>query len=557
MKSSVTKIFNLKYYKRPKDGEPGSMLVIEGSPVSVPCSASGALSVSPQSLTARCYVVKGNEVDGGWTFAIHNSSAGCSLTLSDDASRSFTKIITLQSVSVDSASVIIRASKGSAVLFGQIQVIKVRQGKDGTGVGARGPYIPPPMPWSKYDDNYTFESGSSGEDRIDIVLADQPNADGSYNAYACKKTHVKKSVFSSSNGNGAYYSPAGDSVNWDYSNHYTFIATDLLLANKSYIGNLSVGSTRLYDSDGRIVGLLVSPSEADEIPSIGVQLPFFMGGVYDPETRSFSGGQPLSAIDINGRHYFGGLTGRHIEIDPVSKSMYFFDDSGNMVSRFTGDEISKDDISNLVAYSYRSANIINLLGPAVSFTDYHNGSPYTALNVSPKVSGSLVLKIPKLRLYAKRADDSFASNADSSAAIKITFNLYRVNKSVETLMVTRSVENRCNAATGVLQRYVTTDAIEEHVPCSSSLSYRLETIVQVSFNKGTAATHSASVEIADTGAEFSLEASPQSISNHYGRNGFCVSSDGSNYAFFYFDSSKVLHAKCVANGKTVFDSGNN
>ena len=110
------------------------------------------------------------------------------------------------------------------------------RGKDGAP-GARGAVVRQFGDYAKLPDGTAFESGHTGEQYVDVV---QVRQGAQVQFYQCKQPHTKS----------ADKAPAADSEWWELGMYQGFIATDLLLAERSLIKNLQVENVVGRDANG-------------------------------------------------------------------------------------------------------------------------------------------------------------------------------------------------------------------------------------------------------------------------------------------------------------------
>lgn len=110
------------------------------------------------------------------------------------------------------------------------------RGKDGVP-GARGAVVRQFGDYAKLPDGTAFESGHTGEQYVDVV---QVRQGAQVQFYQCKQPHTKS----------ADKAPAADSEWWELGMYQGFIATDLLLAERSLIKNLQVENVVGRDANG-------------------------------------------------------------------------------------------------------------------------------------------------------------------------------------------------------------------------------------------------------------------------------------------------------------------
>ena len=110
------------------------------------------------------------------------------------------------------------------------------RGKDGAP-GTRGVAVRFLGDYDKLSPSTAFESGHTGEQYVDVV---QVRQGAQVQFYQCKQPHTKS----------ADKAPAADSEWWELGMYQGFIATDLLLAERSLIKNLQVENVVGRDANG-------------------------------------------------------------------------------------------------------------------------------------------------------------------------------------------------------------------------------------------------------------------------------------------------------------------
>lgn len=233
-----------------------------------------------------------------------------------------------------------------------------REGAQGT----RGVFVPPPMLWEDYPDNYEFLPGAAGDERLDVVLHGSPAAaTGLIPSYECVKKHRKSVSLEPGNPDND-----GWKTYWKKSSSMGFLATKVLLADTANIGLTSTQAVRVYDNStpAKIVGELSGCSEPK--PLMSTQggsssqtsdnmryLPLWLGGEMN-KNGTFAK-NPTFAVDKNGMAFIGGFSsGRRIFIDPnnkgsdgkVSPRITLFDADGNQRVMIDGESHSIGQVYN-------------------------------------------------------------------------------------------------------------------------------------------------------------------------------------------------------------------
>lgn len=177
------------------------------------------------------------------------------------------------------------------------------KGQDGTNgaTGKRGPYIPTPRLWAEYPADYVFQAGGEDDERLDIVL--QPHTDGKMYSYACWETHTKS----------ADHEPGWNyhGTKWKSGQQWDYFATRVLFAELARVQNLCAEYIQMLDADGKVI------FEA-------------LNGNVRCNRGTFRN------VDVEGSLTAGDANGKHIAIDPDSKTIRIYDDEGNLRAELDG-----------------------------------------------------------------------------------------------------------------------------------------------------------------------------------------------------------------------------
>ncbi len=171
------------------------------------------------------------------------------------------------------------------------------RGNDGTP-GTRGAAVRFLGDYDKLPTSTAFESGHTGEQYVDVV---QVRQGAQVQFYQCKQPHTKS----------ADKAPAADSEWWELGMYQGFIATDLLLAERSLIKNLQVEN---------VVG-------RDERGNATFELDAATGTAYIGGTATFAGftrRRPVVITPENWKEYGGkiGEDGEIIYLNPFAVGTY-------------------------------------------------------------------------------------------------------------------------------------------------------------------------------------------------------------------------------------------
>lgn len=530
-----------------QDGVDALMLVLDPPAVSVSCDPLGnALSVP---VNFRAYVRRGALNESGWSFSVVPNTCVASI----DASTGEGKITDIMP-DYDSASVRVTAKKGAETLTATLSVAKSKQGKQGPEgkTGGGGAYVPTPMRWMDYPDDYVFQSGGQGEERKDVVLANNPNPNGTYNAYECIATHPKSKEDGYLEGNSDYqqanWSPAD--AYWRKGSSYRLISTEIILARNAFIGLGSGNRLNILDLKGNIVG---AASSIDCAPVVdGRLIPWFMGGLLGA-SGSFTQ-NPLMAVDSEGIIYSGGLSGRHIEINPGDGSIRVFDDNGALCAIHSGRTLSTSEITGALT-SVTNSNIS--ITSQSAYASRSSSQILSGLSSPASAPGSLKVKVPKMKLQAIAGTfgtDHMGFQVIPSARVSLYLDV-TIGKDVMSVFIGSAMATASSTVEGDVQAVsnVETQAFERsfNVPASQGYGIALRYEFVIENAAGVAATGSASFE---TSEKFGYEFYKTSCMTEYGANGIIISTGSDNYFYALFDSAGKLHIKAVSDGKQVFSS---
>ena len=163
-------------------------------------------------------------------------------------------------------------------------------GKDGDdgARGDRGPALRGPQLWGDVADGFAFESGADGESFIDVVMTSD---NGQTNMYVCIMSHAKSTAARPGVANSPYWKPMSQ---------IEFTATKILLAQYALVKNLGVESVDLRDADGNVIAW-----------------------IHNGDVRFNKG------TFSNVRVVAGGETEQRIELDPDTRSIRIYDNSGD------------------------------------------------------------------------------------------------------------------------------------------------------------------------------------------------------------------------------------
>lgn len=442
------------------------------------------------------------------------SSLGSGLTWSSKSGDDGGFIYTLTYVGVVEISKVVafQVSVDGVSYLMAIAVQTVRDGQPGENgaSGENGVWVPPIMLWSDYPAGYEFQAGKpeNGDVRLDMVGI----LDGGNNIipYYCAVTHTKNSR----------YKP-GDSTRWVAADAgvYKFLATELLAAKNARIDFLSGQAIRVGEGSD-MCGYFGAPTATGAILYTGA----------DSEAEA------TFIVFDSGLTRWGDATGKRIELDPNSKRMLFYDDSGSLSAIHSGDTLDYTKVGQDTGSNATDS----LTGSAMYKSVTGDGTQYTNL-VSGKTAGgdgTLKVSVPAFTLQTNGtgfpATDKMLSQYTSQLALEILVNgsvtsTYRLG---ETVGFTES-------------RTTTAKTVSVSVAKGSIYTVRLRYIGNL--NASGTSTFST------TGtATVTLEVQIKVC--HYGSNGYYISTSNQNYTYSIFGTDGKLHAKTVVGGTVMFDT---
>ncbi|MCH5236984.1 MAG: hypothetical protein J1E95_04210 [Muribaculaceae bacterium] len=540
--SSVSRSIDIKYDHIPQDGKNGKdsySLVCNPSVLTIPCSANGAYKNQLTSYSFKAQVLVGGQPDSGWRFGA--AGTGCQPAMRDNGD------CWILSMSADQATVAVTAVKNDITLSDTVSLVKVYDGAQGNpgangtnGTnGTNGPLIPNPMRWMDYPFNYRFQAGNvaAGETRLDVVLANEPNEDGSWNTYRCIKSHVKSAE--------PYGSPITDKATqqkkWNHPAEWwapgdaamNLVASMLLLAKNAYIGLLSGNQILIMDKDSNIVGAFSSVEGAPAFEK--KKLPLFVGGKFSLDDGFLE--EPGTAIDQKGNIYSGSITGRRVVINAEAKDVEIYDDDGNLCTILSGDPLTRDEVENSKDEDKQIILPALMSGTTSNFPIASESSG----------TGTIKFHIPSIRVTARKGNDT-ASNieAEMRQFVRLTANLWVGHVKYDQLLADIDLQTYkgIDVAVGQIITELTPE-VDETFQIRKSDKYSIT--LALDYYLGTDGTATTQQVVASTSIVI------PSMRTFYGKTGWFSRTDNKNYIYAIIDNG-VLVFKVVSNGVVVFDS---
>lgn len=417
-----------------------------------------------------------------------------------------------------------------------LQLTRVNDGESIQGEpGRMGAATPPYMLWEEYGSTYEFQDGDKAVDgtiaeRRDAVLYGT-DGNGKYIPWLCIRSHVKAADKKPQT--GSEYWKAGSGT-------YDLFASRVVLAENAFIGLFSGNQVRIYNSARQIVGVMSSIEKAPIYKNH--TLPFFIGGLLS-DAGAFSK-QPRFAVDEVGRTYHGGVTGQHIEIDPISKVMNIFNSAGEVCATHSGREISVSDVTQVSASGGTYTKSVALEQFYTTADKAKKTFNIIATDSNGMIgAGKITVNIPAISMQGKQG---------TVAGQPIYMIIGRID-----LMVTLNGATRTYSI-GELR-------IGDIVSNDVSLTTAATSITE-NFNKGDEVSislvYTSTVKTADgyfrvlkPSANVTTNFSASIYRCEFGANGFFLAQNTQNYIYVLFVNG-VLHVKAVSNGTKIFGNDN-
>ncbi|MBD5310575.1 MAG: hypothetical protein HDS13_00200 [Bacteroides sp.] len=417
--------------------------------------------------------------------------------------------------------------------------------------GHTGPFVPPIRMWEDYETGYQFQPGADGDERKDVVL--YKTEDGTIFAATCLVKHSKPAVGTTNYDKYTpwYSYPAGTPTNqryWSSAQKIKLVATDVLLADQAFIGLMSGNAIRIYDSARNVVGEIVGTTED------GNSFVIWIGNKDTDGTID-----PLWAVNALGTHFIGGISGQRIEINPSNKDLSVYDSDGALVATHSGRYI---DPATVIPSAASGQNYgITLSAQSLSASGKKN---WTSTNTTKKLTGNGVMKIPipSFTLKAKRKE--YNSSALSELAPKTTATLdlvVYINGVIERKITLGRVESSAmssqanttaTSSTSNTNREITLaiPARTEVVPMKAGDTFLAMLTLTVTMLGGHGTDGFGSITWGATAMTCSYTA--DCYRAEYGSNGWVISCNTDNYAYFLVGKDKKMYAKCVSAGEVIF-----
>ena len=367
--------------------------------------------------------------------------------------------------------------------------------------GAQGPFVPIPRYWSEYPSGYRFQCGAPGEERKDIVLYQYA---GKIYYLACKVSHNKQS----------YYEPFGanSSQVWETGQQWTFIATQLLLAELARIKNLCAEFIQMLDASGNVV------FEA-------------LNGNVTCNKGTFNN------VDVYGRVVAGDKDGKRIVLDPDTKAVAIYDESGGECARLDGTAYTSSSImpSGGGAITISSTGVQDIYAYGTATSQATGSKTFTARSSATTVGAVRVNASGKITM------DGVSSSGTSTPTMMPHGTLYCIVKTYNTsgtLINTERVffTSTAESVNGTITSPQTTRSFLVSVPAGR---HEVGFEVVASGSPATAA-------VTLTGATFVAD----SFIARYFKNGFALTQDTLNYLIGIYEDSVM---KLMLGGQFYID----
>lgn len=523
------------------NGKDSIQMAFEPTVVLVECDSEG--KPLQDDITVEVRIRRGGAIDSGWTIE-RTGATGLAFKYSEGIDNG-TRYHFTMGVSAITGTASFKATKdGYDEVAGTVYFIKVKDGEKGIGA-----YIPPPKRWCEYDKDYVFQSGKvdDGETRIDVVLNNLQNEDGTFNAYMCHETHKKseEGVAEKDMSDPDYNWLHGEKW-WTFSDKKAFIATEVLLANNAYIKLQSGNQILIMDSLGQIVGNMSSVEGAPFINNIG--LPLFIGGVYDAESQTFTS-DPLFAVDTDGNSYHGGFGKQRIKIDVRNKQILFIDESSNITMAYTGRTLTTNDVIKDISTLDGSATPSGLNSGYNVQSFYQTVIPSSFGSIATKSPGNMQVTTPSFDLTVIPPYGQSQSLDYNVSAVIYAVAIQNGIEIGKTYVGSASFKCSFNGSSHQARINSATRTFNLPNAGTYSIGYRLEVA-----SRETGGMNFGSVALSVLGS-MSYHFIGVAYSAEIGNNGFQFSTDTDNYIYAIFNKSTgKLAFRVRANGITLLDS---
>lgn len=421
------------------------------------------------------------------------------------------------------------------------------------GDAGRTVEIPPPRLWSSYPDNYEFQNGvvdcnGNPATRHDMVVVPGNGASGPQ-MYSCRVSH-KKSPDHDPEKDNTSISGKATSAYWQHSSSFRNIATEVLLADKAYIGIMSSNGIQLWNStnsgaDPTLCGEIRGYADANSMMA-------WIGGSFV---------NPLWGVLGNGRQYYGGIHGQHIEIDPDDKTMRVYDANGACVATHSGRRISLSDAvpSGSTAEATKSAT-----GNFTKVSTQGAGSQTKTISNTTGVgaSGMLRIQIPAYIMTVRtngynqvasgQEDDQQIPTTSASLSLIVRVNGVQKQTRLIGSASVGDLADGSNGSPGSQSATVIIPACVETVQLAKGDKYSVEVVLKTDIDGGSQTGGEVNCLASGTVTNITAGFVAKVYRCEYGANGWVISYDTENYVYMLMGDDNQLHVKAVGGGVKIF-----
>lgn len=270
-------------------------------------------------------------------------------------------------------------------------------------------------------------------------------------------------------------------------------------------------------------------------------------GDYEPSQATF-------VLDRDGKARWGIPGGQRIEINPQSKELTAYDSDGAKRTTVSGGRLEQSQAipgGNSVT-TFSGTSLIATESSVTTVITTHTAAS----------NGRVEINVPSIMLRAKANNyDGKPSVGVNHEAIPYTSVSVTIELKVGGVTVDR-ITYSCSSGLGMI------DPSESIVDSPVNTVHKAATTLSGTVNAGQSVTVTATTSVQCTGGNgfggfgdasttsdaFSGRFVYGQLQCFYGSNGFSLSTDSDNYVFFLFDSSGKLHARCVSDGTTLFNT---
>ncbi|MDE6754512.1 MAG: hypothetical protein K2J82_07860 [Muribaculaceae bacterium] len=365
------------------------------------------------------------------------------------------------------------------------------------------------------EDGYIWDGVNDGAPFTDVVYV---RVNGANVYYRCIKNCTRVSGKQPSDSYYTGYLRQASS--------FDMVATKVLLAGNAVIDLLGTNAVNIFNGQGTLTGQVKGSAQSSDMM-------MWLGG---------NQGSPMFGVTGLGQVYFGGISGQHIEIDPVQKEMRVYDSSNNLVATHSGRDISLAEAvpnaGTTVTKSVAAGFSGELSSPGNANGFYTTEQKKTLSGGSAvATNGALKITVPSYSLSARVGKNDSSSRATMELRLQVHVN---GSLKIDTPIASHSSTN--SAAV-----YKTTTATTYTCPLYAGDVWQVDVVLRLNTysSKGDSGTYTAT-----SSSNIVVDFVAAWYRCHYGANGWVISYNSNNYEYCLVIGGK-LHRKIVSNGNTI------